>query len=230
METNKLTIEEIKAHNFKNITGLRYGMLTVIKPIGKNKWGNIIWQCKCDCGNLTNAKEGDLHNKHKISCGCFKNNNLGNITRKHGYTQDKSKVRLYNIWQIMKSRCYNPKNVVYEIYGKRGITVCDEWKNSFICFKDWALTNGYKSTLTIDRIDYNGNYTPFNCRWATPKEQANNKRNNRYLTLNGITHTAMEWIDILSLKASTVYSRLERGLPIEIVLNPNKYDKNKFKI
>ena len=130
----------------------------------------------------------------------------------------------------MKSRCYNPKNVVYEIYGKRGITVCDEWKNSFICFKDWALTNGYKSKLTIDRIDYNGNYTPFNCRWATPKEQANNKRNNRYLTLNGITHTAMEWIDILSLKASTVYSRLERGLPIEIVLNPNKYDKNKFKI
>lgn len=97
----------------------------------------------------------------------------------------------------MKQRCcgYNAKS--YKHYGGRGITVCEEWRNSFEAFYEWAMANGYSDSLTLDRIDVNGNYEPSNCRWATMKEQNNNKRNNRNITYKGETHTLAQWIEIL---------------------------------
>ena len=115
-------------------------------------------------------------------------------------------TRLYDIWACMKYRCSNRNQTFYHRYGGRGITVCDEWLN-FIPFRDWALSNGYRDDLTIDRIDNNGNYEPSNCRWITMKEQNKNRYNIRLY--NGLTVT--EWANKLNVKRRTLVGRLERG-------------------
>ena len=117
--------------------------------------------------------------------------------------------RLHPVWRNMKGRCYNPKHCKYPIYGGRGITVCDEWRNSFQAFLDWAIANGYQEGLSIDRIDVNGNYEPSNCRFATREEQARNKRNNRYLTYNGETRTIPDWADVVQIPYMVLYSRIQ---------------------
>lgn len=125
----------------------------------------------------------------------------------HGCT----KTRLFKIWSSMQERCYRPKHKHFKDYGGRGITVCDEWKANFLAFKEWAETNGYTDKLTLDRKDVEGNYTPENCRWATMKEQQNNRRNNHYVELNGISHTITEWSEILGIKKTTIKERLKCG-------------------
>ena len=104
--------------------------------------------------------------------------------------------RLYHIYQSIKQRCYYPKAISYKRYGAKGIVMCDEWKNDFMSFYNWAIANGYSDNLTIDRINSNGNYEPSNCRWVTYKLQANNKSSNVFLSLNGVVHTIAEWSDI----------------------------------
>lgn len=125
--------------------------------------------------------------------------------------------RLYRIWQHMKNRCNTPGTELYKYYGGRGISVCPEWNDSFESFRNWALTHGYQDTLTIDRIDSNGNYDPANCRWATRKEQANNRRARRatkYYTYNGETLTAREWSNRLGISMCHVRNNfLHTGTP-----------------
>lgn len=116
--------------------------------------------------------------------------------------------RLYKCWAHMKERCYREADSDYKNYGGRGIRVCDEWRNDYLAFKEWALANGYEPSLTIDRIDYNGNYEPSNCRWATWKEQSNNRRGLHYLTYNGETKTLTEWSEITGISFTTLYMRL----------------------
>jgi hypothetical protein len=112
---------------------------------------------------------------------------------------------------MMLERCYRPYNKSYLDYGGRGIEICDEWRCNFLTFHDWAVADGYSDNLTIDRIDVNGNYLPSNCRWSTAKVQANNRRNNRLITINGKTHTISEWADEYGLQEDTVLRRLKYG-------------------
>lgn len=125
----------------------------------------------------------------------------------------------------MKRRCYNPKSKFYMAYGGRGITVCDEWmdkKNGHENFQKWALESGWHEFLSIDRIDVNGNYEPTNCRWATPKEQSNNRRDNNYITIGGITKTAQEWADQVGISMNGFKSRINSGWSEEKLLQPKK--------
>jgi hypothetical protein len=110
----------------------------------------------------------------------------------------------------MKDRCRYKTNDNYERYGGRGIRVCEEWLADYINFYNWAINNGYKEGLTLDRIDSNKNYEPDNCRWATYKEQANNTRRNNFITYNGETHTLTEWAEKLGIKRSTLNTRIHR--------------------
>lgn len=111
----------------------------------------------------------------------------------------------------MKKRCYLSSNHNFINYGGRGICMCDEWKDSFSTFYSWAIENGYKEGLSIDRIDVDGNYCPENCRWANSKTQANNRTSNKYLEINGETHTLAEWAERFGVSRSTMSSRLKNG-------------------
>ena len=132
-----------------------------------------------------------------------------------------------NVYKSMISRCYCEKNNRYHRYGARGIIVCEEWKSDKSSFFSWAFRNGYQLGLTLDRIDVNGNYEPSNCRWATPKMQANNRCNNRHIVLNGESHTIAEWADIKEINIGTLWSRIKSGWPIEEAINTPIRGKSK---
>ena len=132
----------------------------------------------------------------------------------------KTKERLHRIWKGIKARCYNPNREAYSNYGGRGITVCDEWKNDFQAFYDWAMANGYTDDLTLDRIENDGNYEPDNCRWATRKEQGNNSRHNHLITAYGKTQTMQQWSDETGISYNTMKTRIRRGCTGEEIVKP----------
>lgn len=157
-----------------------FGRLKVVSkatPIGYR----ARWHCQCSCGKTKDVLEQNLLNGHVKSCGCLlsqasqtrmaKYNNSIN-RENHGETNS----RLYRIWAGMKARCYGKTSSSYPQYGLRGIKVCDDWKSSYISFKKWSLNNGYSDSLTLDRINANGDYCPNNCRWVSMSVQEFNKR------------------------------------------------------
>ena len=148
-------------------------MLTVIEEAGRDKYGKILWRCKCDCGNEVVTLGRSLRNGHCKSCGCLKNAHR----KEDGAVRGLSKTRIYRIWKGMRARCNNPNNCAYELYGAKGITLCEEWQGEqgFFNFLAWSLENGYREYLTIDRIDGTKGYEPNNCRWATWKQQRQNQ-------------------------------------------------------
>lgn len=202
---------------FIDLTGKRFGQLTVIKKIGSDKRKNVVWLCICDCGKETIRTTTRLKTGYTKSCGCLCVQKLLERNTKHNMTH----TRLYKIYKGLIQRCYSPSNPAYENYGNRGIKISEEWldkEKGFINFYNWAMQNGYKDNLSIDRINNNGNYEPDNCRWATEKEQSNNRRTNHYITYNGETHTLKEWSEILNVSYSMLSHRFQRKWDIEKAL------------
>lgn len=154
-----------------DIAGQRFGHLTVVRRVG-SKWGHSLWECKCDCGVVCQRTANQLTQNHSISCGCMTKNSQHLSNFKHGETG----TRLYRIWKAMRTRCSNSNVPYFKYYGGKGVSVCEEWTNSFESFQEWALSHGYVDNLTIDRINGDGNYEPQNCRWVTMTVQNQNKK------------------------------------------------------
>lgn len=197
----------------QDLTGLKFSRLFVLS-LSKVQKGHNYWLCQCECGTFKVVNECSLKSGKIKSCGCL-NKELSRMRMtKHGLWD----TRLYKIYDGIKQRCYNKKNKSYKNYGGRGIKMCDEWQNDFMTFYNWSINNDYREDLTIDRINNNGNYEPSNCRWVDIKTQANNKRNNHYITYNNETHTIAEWSRLLNISIHALRHRFERGWSIERAL------------
>lgn len=210
---------------FIDLTGQRFGKLVVVERV-ENIGRQTAWLCKCDCGSEKVVMAWNLKTRNTSSCGCLWQEVVPEHNKELNTRHGESHTKLHKVWRNMRYRCFNPNSKSYEDYGGRGITICEEW-NVFEKFRDWALKNGYEETLTIDRIDVDGNYCPENCRWVSEKKQQNNKRNNNYITFNGNTHTIKEWSEITGIGWSTIKGRLKAGWPVEKTLTqkPNRYRK-----
>ena len=182
-----------------DLTGTRFGKLTVVAEHPERKGHAIMWVCKCDCGNTKLINGNNLRQGKSTTCGCS--------TRSHGMRF----TRLWSIWDGMMKRCCNPRHKWFKRYGGRGITICDEWMQNHGEFFSWALSNGYKDGLTIDRIDVDKGYCPENCRWVDMKTQLNNRSNNCVVEINGESRTLAEWADITGIGYQTLYRRYRRG-------------------
>ena len=186
--------------------GDRFTRLTVIgKSDKKDKSRVTIYECKCDCGKTVYARRTFLLNGRVKSCGCWTKDRM----TKHNM----SNTRLYRIRNGMLFRCYNKNSSDYANYGGRGISVCNEWKDSFENFYNWAMSNGYAEGLTIDRINNNGNYDSSNCRWVSMKLQSRNTRTNHLYTYKGETKTIAEWAEITGIGHDTLTYRIKHNYP-----------------
>lgn len=179
--------------------GDRYGRLTVVGEAGfytttKGKRVRLI-ECVCDCGNKMVARLTNLRTGNTVSCGCFKKESISNQKRCH-HMQN---TRIYRIWCGIKRRCYNKNDEHYHLYGGRDIKVCKEWRESFLEFYNWAINNGYDDSLSIDRIDFNRDYEPNNCRWANQKTQCRNKSSTAYFLIKDIKMPVVGFCEIFGL-------------------------------
>lgn len=202
-----------------DLSGKRFGRLTVLRITDNHVTSGgrkqIQYLCKCDCGKEVTVKAEHLRNGNTKSCGCFNADASRERSRTHGL----SDTRLHRIWQGMKQRCYYKNGISYKNYGGRGISICDEWKEDFNTFYDWAINNGYADNLSIDRKDVDKGYSPDNCRWATNIEQASNKRNNHIVVSRGESRTITSWSNKLSISKYLICKELKEKGNID-ALNP----------
>lgn len=214
------------SYNFKDLTGRKFGKLTVVK-LNKIDKGKVYWECKCDCGNQTIVLRSSLTSQNTKSCGCLHKK----LAKYKNYSHGMSQKRIYKIWSGMKQRCNNPKASNFKNYGGRGIKVCMDWRNDFMNFYNWAISNGYDENLTIDRIDVNGDYKPTNCRWISRAEQTRNERSNIRITIKGETKLLTEWARAFNIDRRTISKRIQLGWKSEELLMPvdktHKRRKNK---
>ena len=190
----------------KNITGKQFGRLTAISR-AKNARGRTRWNCVCECGNKVIITTKSLSNGDTKSCGCYK----VELATKQNTTHGLSKIhrKTMRLWSMMKDRCYNINNKSYHDYGGRGITVCEQWINSFASF--YHDMGDRPTGKTLDRINNDGAYSPSNCKWSTYHEQGHNKRNNVFITHKGVTLTHCQWSNVLGGNDRLVSVRISRG-------------------
>lgn len=196
-----------------NVIGKRFGRLVVLShshDIGYRKY----FLCQCDCGKKVTVLKQNLTCGRQISCGCLKTERIVNLNKlPAGY------ARLGRIYNAMKKRCYDPSSNRYYRYGARGIRICDEWLSDINAFREWAVNNGYKDGLTIDRIDVDADYSPENCRWITKEEQLQNTSRSVHIEFNGKTQTLAQWAHELDMPTSTLHNRIRvHGWSIERAL------------
>lgn len=194
-------IEVLNYHpKVKDIRGRRFFKLVPMKLFKKLGTRVYLWECQCDCGKRSLIAVS--HMGKQKTCGCGQQDGV----RKHGLGH----TRIYKSWNALVARCTNPKHKQWPDYGGRGIAVCDSWRNSFVEFhRDMGAS--WKYGLTIERIDVNGGYNKKNCRWATIQEQTNNRRNNRPITIDGVTKNMNKWCTEHGISMSTFRQRLMRG-------------------
>lgn len=178
----------------------RFGKVVLLNETKKIK-GKYYQLVKCDCGNVKYIRNDRFPSVK--SCNCDRRNPFGLSSQEY--------ERLFSVWRNMLNRCYNPSSDRYYAYGEKGISVCDEWRNDFKVFAKWAIENGWKVGLSIERKNVLSEYSPENCTFITMKEQARNKTNNVLLTLNNETKCVAEWAEELGLDAKVIYARIYRG-------------------
>lgn len=193
----------------KDISGKRFGKLTVKEYAYTNRDGKACWLCVCDCGNEKVFSGKSLRLGIATSCGCGR--------KTHGL----SNTKLYNIWVSMKQRCLNPNNSRWKDYGGRGINICNEWAKSFQSFYEWAMSNGYKEGLSIERIDNNIDYSPENCTWITIQEQQRNTRKTVNLEYKGITKCVEQWARTLGIPPTTIRTKIKKGMTLYDFIGEN---------
>ncbi len=222
-DISELKVIPLPEHNrFNNLTGQVFGRITIISLNSKYR-GQLVWNCKCSCGNYCAINGLGLRNGTTSSCGCLSREITIKRHTKHGL----HKTREYKIWTGMKARCLNKKSISYKNYGGRQITVCTEWLNSFDNFyKDMGSAPTNKHTL--ERIDNNNGYCKENCRWATYREQSRNKRNNNLVTYNNKTQCAADWDKEMGFTIGVVSHRINSGWSVEKAMTtPKRHRKSK---
>ena len=191
-----------------DLTGERFARLTVACEAGRTKHQKKLWACVCDCGTACTVTSGDLRNGTTQSCGCLQRERTSSANRIHACSSDRS----YAVWRGMMARCYNPSARGYERYGGRGIHVCARWHDVREFIKDMGNA---PHSLTMDRIDNDGNYEPENCRWATAEEQARNRRSNKRVTLDGETTVYADAAKRLGVHRGTFSRMMHRCRVVE---------------
>lgn len=200
---------------FKDLTGKRFGKLTVVRfSHTQNK--NSVWLCSCDCGGFSKSLAPGLNGGRVLSCGCARRE----ASRGRWLIHGNSTKAEHKAWRSMHDRCENPKHKSYYNYGGRGISVCERWNT----FENFYADLGPRPTLkhSIDRIDNESGYSPQNCRWATRDEQANNKRTNCVFTLGGKSQTLTAWAKEVGVSISSIRGRMSRGWSLEQALTTHK--------
>lgn len=188
--------KDIENDSFVGTIKNRFVVIGKSKNINK-KCHNVRYKCLCECGNIFYRTKDEILKHDNGACGKCK--------RVRPELDGHSKTPLYRVYYAMKQRCYDKNSSEYHNYGGRGISVCEEWLNSFSDFNKWCLNNGYRKGLQLDRIDNNKNYSPDNCKFSTPLENSNNKRTCVYVTHNDQTHTINEWSRILGINKNTFW-------------------------
>jgi hypothetical protein len=196
--------------------GQPFHELTAIEMVGRDKWKDAIWKCRCSCGNEIETKANKLKRGEAKSCGCKKAEWAREANIKHGASARGKMTPEYSTWQWVIDRCENPNNEAFHNYGGRGIGIAPEWRHDFNAFL--AHIGPRPNGGTIERVDNSKGYIPGNVRWATRREQARNKRNNVWLTFRGETLLLADWARRLNIGESTIVTRLKRGLTVEEAL------------
>ena len=211
MTTNHTTTSK----RTKDLSGQRFGRLQVIAQAANDSENRAVWRCRCDCGGTRDVKAANLMRGETRSCGCLgretrkRNGDKAGVAQAHPFSKS-AMLSEYRTWEAMLARCYRPDAQGFANYGGRGIEVCVQWRESF---EQFARDMGPRPAgHSIERKQNDGNYEPDNCRWATRIEQANNRRTNRRISVDGQTMTVAQWARHLGVSCHVIHTRIYIGM------------------